>query len=106
MSGEGANDEAAEARRRRQIADAMHRVRPDEEYFAVTILADEKGEVVYDITGIEVETHPDRTGWEMREGRLVSPTLYDAAFGEGNYIVVHDEEQLAIWLAAGGACAC
>lgn len=80
----------------------MHRVDPSEEYFGIVLTATEDGRVIHEVTTIWAGPHPERTGWELREGRLLAPGLYDTAYGEGNYLVVHDERQLVVWLAVGG----
>lgn len=87
---------------RARLVDAMHRVAADEEYFAFNLTATEDGRIVTEVQSEFVAWHPRQKGWELRKASLINPGLYKLSFGEGNYVVVHDEEQLAVWTVCGG----
>jgi 5-methylcytosine-specific restriction endonuclease McrA len=85
-----------------RVVETMRMPRPGREYFAMTLLATEDGEMVIDVATQYAAPHPERTGWELREGRLVSSKLFELVYGVGNYLVVEEPEQLRAWLERGG----
>jgi 5-methylcytosine-specific restriction endonuclease McrA len=84
------------------VVETMRRPQPGREYFAMTLLATEDGEPVIDVATRYAGPHPERFGWELREGRLVSHKHFDRVPGVGNYLVVEEREQLRAWLDLGG----
>jgi 5-methylcytosine-specific restriction endonuclease McrA len=85
-----------------RVVETMRRPQPGREYFAMVLLATEAGEIVYDVAMRCVGPHPERKGWELREGSLVSHKHFDLALGVGNYLVVDEPGHLRAWLKLGG----
>jgi hypothetical protein len=75
---------------------------PAKDYYAITLTADEDGRVFADTNTQWAGPHPERHGWELREGRIVAPALFDLVHGRGNYLVIEGEAALAVWLTVGG----
>lgn len=92
----------ANTERRRLLVEAMRRLSSHEEYFGFELTASEDDRISFNPVTQFAGPHPDQKGWELREPRRVAHGLYDLVYGSGNYLAVHDAQQLAIWLHVGG----
>lgn len=87
-----------------EILRSMRRHDPDARYYALTVGADENGQLTWSAQSHWVGPSPTKKRWEMRAASIVDADkmahLWQAV-GE-RHVVVQNTEQLAVWLTLGG----
>jgi hypothetical protein len=83
----------------------MRRFREDRRYYALWLLADRRGGINWSAFSIGVGRSPRNPRWEVRKPDAVKPSwfvnLWDNILKQ-DWVAVHDEAQLAVFLRLGG----